>query len=156
MKQIKIKKIQKDNRKKQFNVFCTSNTQYIFPYSKLKIKPHLKNPIYKVFPDRECGNLAFTYILKDKSEDTIPLSAIFNYNQDFEYMRKKRLYHLTCKAQKVLKKKNISKSELARRMKSSPLQVGRLLNQTFYGKTTDQMIKLLKALDCEVHIRLTA
>lgn len=156
MKQIKIKTVQINNRKKHFEILCTNDSQYIFPYSQLKIKPRTKNPIQKVFPDKECGCLAFTYILTDKNEDTIPLDAVYHYNQDPEYMRKKRLYNLTCKAQKILKNRKISKSELARRMKSSPVQTGRLLDQTFYGKTTDQMIKLLNALDCEVDIRLTA
>ena len=156
MKNQKIKKVYFNNRKKQFDIICSNNIKYIFPYSLLKLKPSSKNFVQKAFTDKECGKLAWTYILKDNTEDTIPLDAVHEYNKDFEYMRKKRLYELTCKAQKLLKKKKVSKSELARRMNASPVQVGRLFDQTFYGKTTDQMLKLLQALDCNIHIQLTA
>ena len=39
-----------------------------------------------------------------------------------------------------------------RRMGTSPAQLYRLLDQTNYRKSVDQMIKLLQILDCEVDL----
>jgi hypothetical protein len=39
-----------------------------------------------------------------------------------------------------------------RRVGTSPTQFYRLIDQTFYRKTIDQMVRLLAALDCPVDL----
>lgn len=69
-------------------------------------------------------------------------------------MRELLLYKLTLKAQKMLAVSRASRREVMRRMKTSPTQFYRLIDQTNYRKTIDQMIKLLSALDCSVDLVL--
>jgi len=98
------------------------------------------------------SNEGFTYLLQNGKEDTIHIDAVLDYNEDPDFMKEIRLHKMTVKAIELFKKKKITKAELRRRMDCSKVQLDRLLDTAFYGKTTDQMIKLLKALDCEVEI----
>lgn len=52
----------------------------------------------------------------------------------------------------LLRKKNVRKREICRRMNTSPTQIYRLLKPDNTNKTIDQMIKLLTALDCPIKI----
>lgn len=148
---MKIQRVNYNNKKKCFIIKSAKKT-FDFPYSKLKTKPAKNNPVADVKVDKELGNEAFTYSLASGASDTVHIDQVLEYNQDTEYLRKILLYKLTLKAQKLLKLRNISKREVMRRLNTSPTQFYRLIDQTFYNKTIDQMIKLLAALDCHVDI----
>jgi hypothetical protein len=46
----------------------------------------------------------------------------------------------------------LSKREICRRLGTSATQRYRLLDQTNYGKSIDQVLRLLRALDCDVDL----
>ena len=65
-------------------------------------------------------------------------------------MRDSLLYKLTLEAQARMEKTPHSKRELARRLSTSLTQIYRLLDQTNYRKSVDQVLALLRVLDCDV------
>ena len=148
---MKIKKVLANNRKKCFEIQTTAGL-FEYPYAKLRAKPTSGNPIERIFPDQEAGREAVTYRLTSGVEDTVPLDEVLSYNQDPNYLRELLLYKLALKAQKMLENTKASRREIMRRMKTSPTQFYRLIDQTNYHKTIDQMIKLLSALDCSVDL----
>jgi hypothetical protein len=148
---MKIRSVRHDNRKKAFEV-VTYGKRYSFPYAKLEVRPTRQNPIKSVYVDEELGNEAFTYELASGDEGTIHIDQVLEYNSDPRYMRDMLLYKLTLAAQKRVKTTSLSKRELIRRLGTSPAQFYRLLDQTNYSKSIDQLMTLLGILDCEVDL----
>jgi hypothetical protein len=62
------------------------------------------------------------------------------------------LYKLTIEAQKRVDQSALSKREIIRRLGTSATQLYRLLDQTNYRKSVDQMLLLLCVLDCVVDL----
>jgi len=60
------------------------------------------------------------------------------------------VYQLTLEAQKRVAATNLSKREIIRRLGTSATQLYRLLDQTNYAKSVDQLLRLLNVLDCDV------
>jgi hypothetical protein len=148
---MKIKSVLHDNRKKAFEVATHAN-RYYFPYAKLEVRPSRNNPIRKVYVDGELGNEAFTYELASGYEGTVHMDQVLEYNSDPHYMRDLLLYKLTITARKLVKQSKLSKRELIRRLGTSPAQFYRLLDQTNYSKSMDQLTALLGILDYEVNL----
>lgn len=146
---MKILNVIGDNRRKEFRIE-TRKDQYILPFAILKLKPSLKDPIIEVYPDSEIGLEGFTYQLLSGKKDTVHLDIVLAFNRDPEYQRKQMLYSLTLTAQKLIKNEGVSKRFLLRRLKTSATQLYRLLDQTNYKKSIDQMCRLLTALGREV------
>jgi hypothetical protein len=67
-------------------------------------------------------------------------------------MRDLLLYKLTLEAQERVRSSSISKREIIRRLNTSAAQFYRLLDQTNYKKSIDQLTALLQVLDCEVDL----
>jgi len=84
------------------------------------------------------------------------VEQVLEYNQDPAYMRDTLLYKLTLEAQNRVKKSSLSKREIIRRLGTSATQFYRLLDQTNYRKSIDQMLTLLNVLDCEVDLIVRA
>jgi hypothetical protein len=74
------------------------------------------------------------------------------YNRDPGHLRDRLLYALTLEAQKRVKASALSRRELIRRLGTSATQFYRLLDQTNYRKSVDQLLSLLQLLDCEVRL----
>lgn len=148
---MKIKRVLLNNRKKVF-LIETQKEKFEFPFSKLKLKPSKSSFINKVYVDKELNQEAITYTLSSGEEDSIHLDNILEYNKDSDAMRKIFLYKLTMQSQRLIKQRKISIREISRTLKTSPTQVYRLLDQTFYGKTIDQMLRLLDLFDCSIDI----
>jgi len=148
---MKIKKVLRNNRKKVFEV-ATYSQGYLFPYAKLELAPSRENPIARVYVDKELDNEAFTYELESGDEGTVHIDHVLEYNRDPRYMRNILLYKLTLAAQERVENSLLSKRELIRRLGTSPAQFYRLLDQTNYKKTIDQLMALLHILDCEVDL----
>ena len=66
--------------------------------------------------------------------------------------RRKRRYRLTLEAQKRIAESPLSKREIMRRLGTSAAQLYRLLDQTNYRKSVDQVLSLLQVLNCEVDL----
>ena len=62
------------------------------------------------------------------------------------------MYRLTVEAQKRVAQARVSNREITRRMGTSATQLCRLLDQTNYSKSVDQMLRLLAVLDCDVEL----
>ena len=148
---MKIKNVVPNNRKKAFEV-ATGNKLYLFPYAKLDTRPSRQNPVKRVYVDQELGNEAFTYELQSGDEGTVHVDHVLEYNRDPRYMRDLLLYKLTLAAQERVNSSPLSKRELIRRLGTSPAQFYRLLDQTNYKKSIDQLMSLLNILDCEVDV----
>ena len=67
-------------------------------------------------------------------------------------MRDALLYKLTVEAQKRVEASALSKREIIRRLETSATQFYRLLDQTNYRKSIDQLLSLLHVLDCDVDL----
>jgi hypothetical protein len=148
---MKIRTVHPDNRKKAFEV-VTYAKRYSFPYAKLEVRPSRQNSVRRVYIDAELGNEAFTYELASGAEGTVHIDEVLDYNRDPRYMRDLLLYKLTLAAQDRVKKTALSKRELIRRLGTSPAQFYRLLDQTNYSKSIDQLMVLLGILDCDVDL----
>ena len=143
-----------NNHRRAF-VLRTVKGEYPLPFARLPIPPTPDNPVREVYIDAECASQAFTYVLSDGSEDTIPLDAALDYNRDPDYMRDLLLHRLTSEALVVIEKSPLSRREITRRIGTSASQFYRLIDTTNYSKTIDQMLRLLQALDCEVEVAVT-
>ena len=148
---MKIKQVSHNNRKKAFEI-ATYSKGYLFPYAKLEAPPSRDNPVTRVYVDKELGNEAFTYELKSGDEGTVHIDHVLQYNRDPRYMRDLLLYKLTLAAQERVNSSSLSKRELIRRLGTSAPQFYRLLDQTNYKKSIDQLMALLHILDCDVDL----
>ena len=153
MKTVRIKKVAVNMRKRVFSAEV-KKLSYEFPFSRLEVIPTLQDPITKIYVDRELAYEGFTYVLKSGKEGSVVWDQFLDYNKDPDYEHDMLLFKLTCRALDLIKEKRIRKRELARRLRTSPSHLYRLLDTTFYGKTIDQMIKLLSALDYRVEFVL--
>src|SRR3989338_8018435 len=142
MKTIKIKKVTVNMRKRCF-LAETKKLSYEFPFSRLTVVPTKQDPIVKLYIDPELAYTGFTYVLHSGKEDSLIWDQFLDYNKDPDYEHEMFLFKLTCKARELIKQKKIRKREIARLLKTSPSHLYRLLDTTFYGKTIDQMFRLL-------------
>ena len=152
---MKIRAVAGNNRKKVFEV-TTSTRTWVFPYAKVDPQPTVQDPLERVFVDQELNREGFTYILTSGLEGTVHLDQILEYNQDPGYLRDALLYKLTIEAQNRVQASPLSKREIIRRLGTSATQLYRLLDQTNYRKTIDQLLSLLHVLDCDIDLVVRA
>jgi hypothetical protein len=148
---MKIRSVKYNNRKKIFDVRVSSKA-LVFPYSKADPAPTADNPVNQVFVDEELAGEGFTYELKSARRGTVHVEQVLEYNQDPNYMRDLLLYKLTLEAKKRLSASPLSKREIVRRLGTSAAQLYRLLDQTNYRKSIDQLLTLLRVLECDVDL----
>ena len=153
---MKIRSVKPNNRRKLFEVTTSSGKRLVFPFARLEVQPSADDPIAKVFVDQELGREGFTYILQSGREGTVHIEDVLEYNQDPDYLRDLLLYRLTLEAQKRIAATSLARREIIRRLGTSPTQLYRLLDQTNYRKSVDQMLRLLQVLDCDVELRVKA
>jgi len=106
--------------------------------------------------DKELGREGFVYTLASGQEGTVHVEQVLEYNQDPGYLRELLLYKLTLEAQKRVEDSGLSKREIVRRLGTSAAQLYRVLDQTNYRKSVDQVLNLLHVLDCEVDLVVRA
>lgn len=148
---MKIRSVKFNNRRKVFEVRTATKT-LVFPFSKAKPTPNRHDPIAEIFVDQEAGREAFTYLLRSGGTGTMHVEQVLEYNQDPSYLRDLLLYRLTLEAQKRIAESPLSKREIVRRLGTSAAQLYRLLDQTNYRKSVDQVLALLQVLNCEVDL----
>jgi hypothetical protein len=152
---VKIRSVVANNRRKAFQV-TAGRKRLFFPFTKLQVRPSASDPIARLFVDRELASEGFTYVLKSGHEGTVHIENVLEYNQDPDYLRDLLLYRLTIEAQKRVAASPLAKREIIRRLKTSPTQLYRLLDQTNYRKSVDQLLRLLQVLDCDVDLVVRA
>ena len=152
---MKIRSVKANNRRKAFEI-TTAKKRLVFPFAKLEVPPTADDPIANVYIDRELGGEGFTYVLESGREGTVHVEHVLEYNQDPDHLRDLLLYRLTLEAQKRIAGTRLAKREIIRRLGTSPTQLYRLLDQTNYRKSVDQMLRLLQVLDCDVQLVVRA
>jgi hypothetical protein len=148
---VRIRTVAHNNRKKAFEV-KTSTKKLVFPFTKSEPTPTIQDPVTKLFVDPEAGHEAFTYQLHSGRTGTVHVDQVLEYNQDPTYLRDQLLYRLTLEAQRRIAKSGLSKREVIRRLGTSAAQLYRLLDQTNYRKSIDQVLALLQVLNCDVDL----
>jgi hypothetical protein len=148
---MKIRRVTSNNRKKAFEV-ATSSKRYSFPHAKADPRPTREDGITELFVDDELNREGFTFVLASGKEGSVHMDHVLEYNQDPAYMRDLLLYKLTVEAQKRVAASPLSKRELIRRLGTSATQFYRLVDQTNYRKSVDQLLSLLQLLDCDVDL----
>ena len=152
---MKIRSVKLNNKKKVFEVKTAKKT-YSFPYVKATPAPTTDDPITRVTVDKELGGEAVTYQLLSGKIGTVHIEQILDYNQDPNYLRDLLLYKLTLEGQKRVAESPLAKREIIRRLGTSATQLYRLLDQTNYEKSVDQLVSLLQVLDCDVDLIVRA
>jgi hypothetical protein len=150
---VTIKKVTVNNNKKALEIE-TAKGKLSLPFAKLHVAPTSENHVEEIFVDPELARKAVTYRLASGAEDSVPLDAFLDYNRDPDYLRKMTLYSLTLKALELVKRSSLSKREIARKLKTSPAQLYRLLDPANYKKSVDQMMRLAASLGYEVNFTL--
>jgi len=146
-----VDRVEFNNRRKGFRV-STASGRYWFPYARLGDPVAPGDRVIRAWVDEEIGGDGFSYLLESGSEGTVHIDSVLEYNRDPTHVRDMLLYRLTLEAQDRIEKAGLSRREVVRRLKTSPAQLYRLLDQTNYRKSTDQMLSLLTVLDCSVDI----
>ena len=152
---MKITSVAANGRRRMFQVDVRGQICG-FPYAKCEPHPSGTDPVVEVFVDPELANEAFTFRLKSGAEGSVHVEQVLDSNKDPSYLRDMLVYRLTLVAQKRVAESPLSKRELIRRLGTSPAQLYRLLDQTNYAKSVDQMLRLLNVLDCEVDLVVRA
>ena len=152
---MRIRSVRHNNRKRMFEV-RTSTKTLAFPFSKAEPAPTADDPVTELSVDAEAGREAFSYVLHSGRTGTVHVEQVLGYNQDPTYLRDLLLYRLTLEAQKRVAKSPLSKREIVRRLGTSAAQLYRLLDQTNYRKSVDQLLALLQVLNCDVDLVVRA
>jgi hypothetical protein len=148
---MKIRSVNFNNKRKAFEV-NTASKKYAFPYSKSDPAPSPANPVTRIFVDKEIGAEGFSYELASGKMGTVHIEQVLEYNRDPDFLRDQLLYKLTLEAQRRVAESPLSKREIIRRLGTSATQFYRLLDQTNYSKSVDQLVSLLQVLDFEVDL----
>ena len=152
---MKIRSVKNNNRKKAFEIKAGGKSLQ-FPYVKVEPQPSVEDPIHQVFVDGELANEGFTYVLASGKVGTVHIEQVLEYNQDPRYLRDALVYKMTIEAQNRLEQSPLSKREIIRRLGTSATQFYRLVDQKNYQKTVDQLLSLLRVLDCDVDLVIRA
>ena len=148
---MKIRSVAANNRRRAFEVRVGSRL-LPFPYAKADPRPTSGDTVRELGVDEEVGREAFWYVLASGTKGYVHAEQVLEYNQDPSYMRDQLLYQLTLEAQRQLEKNPLAKREIIRRLGTSAAQFYRLLDQTNYRKSIDQVLALLQVLNCEVEL----
>ena len=148
---MKIRSVRINNRRKAFEVRASSR-RLLLPFAKVDPRPAASDPVTRVFVDRELGSEGFGFVLRSGREGSVHIDQVLEYNKDPGHLRDALLYSLTVEAQKRVTSSALSRRELIRRLGTSATQFYRLLDQTNYRKSVDQLLSLLQILDCEVRL----
>ncbi len=148
---MKVQKVSFNNRKRVFEVKARGR-HFVFPYAKLQPPPSPEDKVAEASVDRELGREAFTYKLDSGEKGAVHIDHVLEYNEDPEYLRDLLLYKLTLEAQRRVKNSALSRREIIRRLGTSATQFYRLLDQKNYQKSIDQLLSLLRVLDCDVEL----
>jgi hypothetical protein len=133
-------------------VINRSGVEYPFPYSEADPRPNVDNRIEEVFVDKELGNEAFTYMLESGEEGSIHIEQVLEYNEDPKYLADLLTYKLSLEARKRIESSELSRRQVASRLKTSVPQLYRLLDPANTRKSMNQLVALLHILNCDVDL----
>ena len=125
---------------------------YTFPYSEADPKPSSGDRIERVSVDKELGNEAFTYVLESGEEGSVHIEQVLEYNEDPRYLADLLTYKLSVEAQSRIESSELSRRQVAKRLKTSVPQLYRLLDPANTQKSMKQLVSLLHILNCKVDL----
>ena len=149
---MKIRSVKSNNRKHEFSVVTYSGVEYSFPYAVAEPRPIADNRIEEVTVDKELGKEAFTYILESGEKGSVHLEQVLEYNEDPKYLANLLTYKLSLEAQKHIESSELSRRQMAKRLKTSVPQLYRLLDPSNTCKSMTQLVALLHILNCDVDL----
>ncbi len=149
---MKIRSVKSNNRKKEFSVVTYSGAEYSFPYCETEPGPTAEDRIEDVSVDKELGKEAFTYFLKSGKEGTVHIEQVLEYNEDPKYLADLLTYKLSLEAQRCIDHSDLSRRQMAKRLKTSVPQLYRLLDPSNTRKSMTQLVALLHILNCDVDL----
>jgi hypothetical protein len=152
---MKIRAVRANNRRKAFEL-ATAKDRFLYPFAKLDPRPSPGDPIVKVWVDKELASEAVTYVQASGREGTVHIEQVLEYNKDPDFLRDRLLYRLTLEAQERVAASPLPRREIIRRLGTSATQFYRLLDQTNYSTSVDQLVSLLQILDCDVDLVVRA
>lgn len=152
---MRVRSVTANNRRRVFEVRVGAAV-LPFPYSRAEPAPAVGDPVVRVKVDEELAREAFGFVLRSGRTGTVHVEQVLEHNQDPSYLRDLLLYKLTLEAQKRTAEAALSKREICRRLGTSATQLHRLLDQTNHGKSVDQVLRLLRVLDCDVDLMVRA
>ena len=148
---MKIRSVRHNNRKKVFEV-GTSTKKLVFPFSKATPTPTIRRPSHGALR-RPRGWPRGVYLrppLRPHRHGARRAGARIQPGSDAP--PRSPVYRLTLEAQKRVAESPLSKREIVRRLGTSAAQLYRLLDQTNYRKSVDQVLALLQVLNCDVDL----
>jgi hypothetical protein len=148
---VKIRNVSANNHKKAFEL-RVGRKLLAFPYAKATPRPTTTDPVRTVVVDTDLACEAVSFELASGKCGTVHVEQVLEYHQHPTYLREELLYTLTLEAQRRLSESTLATREVIRRLRTSASQFYRLVDQTNYRKSVDQMLALLHALDCDVHV----
>jgi len=149
---MKIRSVSFNNRKNEFSLLTRSGVEYSIPYSKIEPRSNSDNRVVEVFVDKEFGSEAFTFGLKSGEEGTVHIEQVLEYNEDPKYLADLLTYKLSIEALKLIEDSELSRRQVAKRLKTSVTQLYRLLDPTNTQKSMKQLVALLHILNCDVDL----
>jgi GNAT superfamily N-acetyltransferase len=152
---VKILNVVANNRRRGFEI-KTRRGIYWLPYAKVEPRPGRGEHVTEVRVDPELAREGFGFRLHSGVEGSAHIEQALDYCRDPSYMRDMLLHKLTLEAQRRVEASGLSRREVIRRLRTSPAQFYRLLDQTNYRKSIDRMVSLLAVLDCEVNLVVRA
>ncbi|MBI5490192.1 MAG: helix-turn-helix domain-containing protein [Deltaproteobacteria bacterium] len=147
---MKILKVSINRRRRCFEIGLAGGRSLAFPFAKCDPAPSSLDPVMSAVVDPELARMGFTFALKSGREGSVHVDHVLEYNQDPAYLRDLFVYRLTLEAQALVHASALSKREIIRRLGTSASQFYRLMDQTNYSKSTDQMLRLLNVLGCRI------
>jgi len=148
---MKIRTVRANPRRRAFEV-AAGRKRWLLPFAKVEVPPTAGDPVASVRVDHELGDEGFTYVLRSGRTGTVHVEDVLEYNRDPGHLRDLLLYGLTLEARKAVAASPLARREIIRRLGTSPTQLYRLLDQTNYRKSVDQLLRLLQVLDRHVEL----
>jgi hypothetical protein len=152
---VKIRAVTANNHQKAFVLLARGKTLSL-PYSRVTPRPGTRDRVTEVIVDSELGREGFTFRLESGKDGSVHIEQVLDYCRDPSYLRDMLLYKLTLEARRRIDRSGLSRREIVRRLRTSPAQLYRLLDQTNYRKSVDQLLSLLTVLDCEFDLVVRA
>ena len=149
---MKVRSASVNARKRHVELVARAGVVYPFPFSRMEPRPSGKDPITRIFVDRELACEGVSFVLASGAEGCVLLDQALDYNSDPAYVTRMLIHQLTCEARDGMKEAGFSIRELARRLGTSVPQVYRLLDTTNSTKSVAQLLSLLQVLGCEVRV----
>ncbi len=115
-------------------------------------RPIADNRIEELSVDKELGKEAFTYVLESGEEGSVHIEQVLEYNEDPKYLADLLTYKLSLEAQKRIETSELSRRQMAKRLKTSVPQLYRLLDPSNTRKSMTQLVALLHILNCDVDL----